>query len=139
MKRYRRPDRPAKISKKDCAAVHLEFIVPNSPAEIHPVDASTKCPDCGSAEYWHIWTDTHNVVKTHCCGKHFQVVNGNELTPIPCPDCGDTGFEEIDHGHYPCNRGCKPPLNISPSPSLQVPESIPTPPSPAASSPDPAS
>lgn len=29
-------------------------------------------------------------------------------TPAKCPDCYGTGYEEIDHGHYPCPRGCKP-------------------------------
>ena len=28
--------------------------------------------------------------------------------PGECPDCYGTGYEEIDHGHYPCPRACLP-------------------------------
>lgn len=30
--------------------------------------------------------------------------------PAKCPHCYGSGYEEIDHGHYPCPAGCKPPV-----------------------------
>jgi hypothetical protein len=41
------------------------------------------------------------------------------LPPLPdtsakCPDCYGSGFEEIDHGHYPCRRGCLPNSELNP-------------------------
>jgi hypothetical protein len=30
------------------------------------------------------------------------------MPPATCPHCYGTGYEEEDHGHYPCREGCKP-------------------------------
>jgi hypothetical protein len=35
--------------------------------------------------------------------------------PEKCSDCYGSGFEEIDHGHYPCRRGCIPNVEVTES------------------------
>ena len=45
--------------------------------------APTVCPDCGSSDYWHEWTNAHNILRTACCGKLYRVLPGNKLEAVP--------------------------------------------------------
>jgi hypothetical protein len=36
------------------------------------------------------------------------IIQRIEDAPKPCPECYGSGYEEIDHGHYPCRCGCLP-------------------------------
>lgn len=42
-----------------------------------------RCPDCGSANYWHEWTNYHKIIRTICCGKLFRVLPDNSLEAVP--------------------------------------------------------
>lgn len=47
---------------------------------------SNQCPACGSADYWHEWTDQYRVVKAVCCQATFKVINGQPLKQLTDKD-----------------------------------------------------
>lgn len=44
--------------------------------EIAPQEPSETCPNCGSKEYSHEWTDSHKIIRASCCGKLYRVIHG---------------------------------------------------------------
>lgn len=89
------------VQRTMCAWVRSEMGLIGDPAYVEMIDepcrpgasdtqpkvgtsgCSPTCPDCGSADYWHEWTDAHKILRTACCGKLYRVLPGNKLEAVP--------------------------------------------------------